>query len=661
MNFWLRQLGLSYDIRFAPFNQVFQQLLDPSSLLGANSAGANFVLVRFEDWGEGTAAHADRLLDAIRHFVGPLLVAVCPPTAGHEAASAAAEATLRRGLADVASAHLIGPSDIAALYPVAEVHDPHANELGKVPYTPEFFTALATALMRKLHAVRSTPYKVIALDCDDTLWSGICGEDGPEGVTLDAPRFALQRFMAAQREAGMLLALCSKNNEEDVDETFAAHPDMPLRPADFVARRINWADKGGNLEELAAELDLGLDSFILVDDNPKECTEVQSSAPQVLALALPPNAGEIPEYLHHVWAFDHARVTEEDRRRSAMYAQQAQRAQLARSSSSLAAFVESLQLQVTIAPAQPEQMRRIAQLTARTNQMNATTVRRSEAELAALTDAEILAVDVTDRFGSYGLTGVVIFRADAAKLRVDTLLLSCRVLGRGVEHRVLAHLGRIALDRGIPRIELPYIPTTRNRPARLFLESVAHRQSETEFAISAEEAASARYNPAAPAVIPARDEAPAAAPAFRVDYRHIATHLRTVEAIHAEVEASRPRAQQPVRVASIAPRTPLERDLAELWGELLRIPPPGVEDNFFDLGGHSLLAVQLLSRARQIYGVELSLEVVYAGPFTVAEMAKAIELKEIEQAAGGDYQDLLRELEGLSDEEVRALLDQEQG
>ena len=145
--------------------------------------------------------------------------------------------------------------------------------------------ALATAIARKIHALSHPPYKVIALDCDDTLWSGICGEDGPAGVALDPPRRALQEFMAARRAEGMLLALCSKNNEEDVVETFRVHPEMPLRFEDFAARRINWESKGANLAALAAELDLGLDSFILVDDNPKECVEAQNAAPAILAAA----------------------------------------------------------------------------------------------------------------------------------------------------------------------------------------------------------------------------------------------------------------------------------------------------------------------------------------------------------------------------------------
>lgn len=554
--------------------------------------------------------------------------------------------------------YVITPAELEELYPVADVHDPHGDELGHLPYSPVFFVALATAIARKIHAIVHPPCKLIALDCDDTLWAGICGEDGPQGTAVDQPRLALQGFMAERRRAGMLLALASKNNEEDVIETFRAHPEMPLRLEDFVAQRINWRSKAANLRSLAEELGLGLDTFILVDDNPKECSEAQAELPEVLALPLPAQAEEIPEFLKHVWAFDQARVTEEDRRRPKLYAERAERVRAERAAASLEEFLATLELEIHVAPVEPAQLPRVAQLTQRTNQMNATCGRRSEAEIQQLlcAGAECLAVEVKDRFGNYGLTGVVIFQVKGAALVADTFLLSCRVLGRGVEHRMVARLGEIARERGLERVEIPYVESQRNRPAALFLESLAVKSGGV-FRLRAEEAARVRYRvqPALNPPRPAEDASRVRLP--RCDYVRIATGLRDAAAILEHIRASSRRAAR--SGVGPPPRTPLERQLAELWAELLNVEAVGVHDNFFDLGGHSLLAVQLLSRVRQIHGVELSLEVVYSGEFTVAELAKAIELKEIEQASG-DYQELLREIESLSDEEVRALLEQEQ-
>src|ERR1017187_10258027 len=591
----MRELGLPAEIRFAAYNQVFQELLDPAGLLARNAGGVNVVLVRFDDW---PAAGAAEFIDAVRAAAGrisvPLIVVLCPGAVQFDD-------EVRRGVAGLPSVYLLTAAEIAELYPVAEVHDPDGNELGRVPYTPLYFVALATALARKIHAIVAPPFKVAALDCDDTLWAGICGGAGPEGVVLDAPRRWLQEFMAEHRRAGLLLLLCSKNNDEDVAATFRAHPEMPLAPGDFAARRINWDSKAGNLASLADELELGLDTFILVDDNPKEVQEVRAGAPSVLALLLPARAEEIPDFLAHVWAFDRARVTEEDRRRGDMYVQRAERARIARSSASLEDFLASLELEVGIAPMEPAQVDRVAQLTGRTNQMNATCIRRSAAEIERLSE-ECLTVHVTDRFGSYGLTGATasggVFRLSGA----DAARVSYRVVGvvDGApikeEARPQAGVGRLKPAPPMQASGLPLVAQT---------------------------------------VSPAN---------ARADYARMASDLRTPEQILAALRATSRRRTS--RRDIDAPRTQLERDLVALWAELLNVDAVGIHENFFELGGHSLLAVQLLSRVRQIYGVDLSLEVVYSGEFMVAELAKAIDLKEIEQA-GGDYGDLIAELDGL--------------
>jgi len=659
--FWTAELGLDYQIRFAGYAQLFQELLDPAGLFARNRGGFNVALVRLEDLATaGVEDSARKLVEAAQwaaeHFASPLIVAVCPPTPDHAAAFETSLRILCEGMRDLPGVHCLLPGEVTSLYPVAEIHDPHGDQLGHLPYTPEFFVALATAIARKIHAIANPPFKVIALDCDETLWAGICGEDGPQAVVVDPPRRALQEFIAQRRSEGMLLAMCSKNNEEDVAEVFATHPGMPLSPRDFVAQRINWESKGANLTALAAELELSLDSLIMVDDNPKECTEAQAAAPQILALPLPAQPAAIPAFLRHVWAFDRPRVTAEDQRRAEMYSQRADRARARHAAGSLEEFLASLQLEVEIAPMRPEQLPRVAQLTQRTNQMNAACVRRTEVEVRK-SGLECLVVTVRDRFGDYGLTGVMMFLAAPTALTVDTFLLSCRALGRGVEHRMVARLGQIALEHGVEQVRIPFLASQRNRPAALFLQSIA-QETAGVFELPAADAASVTRRPATPPESPPDSDAPPATVPRRVDYLKIATELRdpaaVLERIHTASRQSRP-AGKP----SDPPRTPLERELTELWAALLSVPAVGIHDNFFELGGHSLLAVQLLSRVRQICGVDLSLEVVYSGEFTVAELAKAVELKEIERT-GGEYQDLLRELEGLSDEEVRVLLAEEQ-
>jgi FkbH-like protein len=685
LQFWIRELTWHYNLQFAPYNQVFQQLLDPSSLLASNRHGIDVVLVRFEDWGRyGSDAapngldieeNAGQLISCLRSaaasFKVPIIVCICPASPAFVSDPARAELQHRleerliRELAGLETVHMISPGQLAALYPVPNAHDPHADELGHVPYTPLFFTALGTMLARRIHALRMSPYKVIALDCDETLWKGICGEDGPLGIEIDAPHRALQQFMAAQHDAGMLLCLATKNNQVDVFDTFRMHPDMPLRLDHFVSWRIDWESKAANLAMLAEELELGLDSFILLDDNAKECSEVEAAQPEVLALTLPPDPERIPDFLRHVWAFDHAKVTEVDRQRTALYTQQVERGRAARQVASLGEFVESLQIEVRIAPMASPDLARVAQLTQRTNQMNFTTIRRSESDLQALAGSEILTVHVSDRFGDYGLTGVAIVAAHDNALVIDTFLLSCRVLGRGVEHRLLAALGEMALERNLAAVEAPLTCTARNLPALLFLKNVGLEFQHVEadqlrFRFPASRAAKIRYKPGSGPVSKTTSEtpAPAAAPRKRIPYARIAAEwsdpARLLERIRA---AAAPKAAR--KAPYIAPRTELERRLAGIWSEALGSDGIGVHDDFFDLGGHSLLAVQLMSRVRQELGVDLSLELVYSGVFTVAELAEAIEVKEMERSGGDQYAALLAELEGLSDEEVRELLAKE--
>lgn len=685
--FWMKELGLSFDIGFAPYNQLFQQVLDPASLLATNQNGINVVLLRFEDWTRFDAARSLQDLETdVRQFLGlletaarssatPLILAICPPSPAflnqpcHTDFQHRMQELAVARLADSGILYVVTPEDLARQYPVPEIHDPHGDELGHVPYTPEFFAALGSLLARKIHALRVPPFKVIVLDCDETLWSGICGEDGPEGVVLDEPRRALQEFVLSQREAGMLLCLASKNNPEDVEETFRVHPEMPLRPEHFVATRINWDPKPKNLRELSDELDLALDSFILIDDNPKECSEVQTGCPEVLTLALPPDPAEIPDFLRNVWAFDHLRVTEEDRRRNELYAQRLQRGRAEKQAADLGGFLASLQLEISIAPAVPAQIPRISQLTQRTNQMNFTTVRRSEGEIRELLDsgaAECLTVSVSDRFGSYGLTGVMIFTTSPAALEIDTFLLSCRALGRGVEHRMLAKLGEIARERGIPAVEACFRRTQRNQPALLFLESAGKQfsspgEGQMRFRFPAAYAAALVYRPNGRPKHTERESAPASGPARKaVDYARIAEDFRSARQVLEHLRGLR-RARPSSAGAAAPPRTELEGRLVRIWADTLGLSTVGVHDNFFDLGGHSLLAVELLSRVRKELGVDLSLEVVYTGDFTVAELAKAIELKEIEQIGAGEYAALIEELEKLTDEEVRQLLAQEGG
>ena len=688
LRFWFEELGLPHEVAFAPYQQLLASLIDSTGPYAANRAGANIVLFRLEDLASEPAhleAHAWELVSTVQQAAArdavPMLLAMCPDSPRF--AETEAHQALARKLRHAIPAAIEGESNLLyvsaeaaiARYEVTEVDDPVAERTGHIPYRESFFAALATQLIRTVTALERAPLKVITVDCDNTLWSGVCGEDGPEQVTVDAGRRALQHALAAQRGRGTLLAIASKNNAADVEEAFAAHPDMPLHLTDFSASRINWAPKSDNLAELGAELKLGLDAFALLDDDAKECAEVRRECPQVLTVQLPHDSAQLPRFLEHLWLFDHfGRVTEEDLRRSGNYAAQAARARLEAQSHDLAGFHASLRLEVVFAPVTADTLPRASQLTLRTNQMNTTLRRYHEAELrAALAnqDLEAFTATVGDRFGSYGLVGLVLYRLEAESLVVTGLLLSCRALGRGVEHRMLAHVAEIAIQQGRPRVAVEFAPGPRNQPAREFLASLsggaAGKDVGAQVSIAAEELKTLVYipNSAQPAKLSQPPEfAAESAVSMEIptriirgfDYERIARDYQTAAQIAAAVSHRRQERARLARAVSAPPGTPLEEQLAAIWRDLLGVASVGVDDDFFDLGGHSLLAVQLLSRIHQDLGVELPDSVIYGEKLRIRSMARTIELQQLGVAHQEDYQRLLEEIEALSDEDVALLL-----
>jgi len=660
LRYWMDRLELPVTIEFAPYNQAFQQLLDPNSLFATTQRGLNVILVRFEDWsgspGETSANQLENINRNLREFVAaikqaslrstvPHLVCVCPPSdqspIGNHAV--ARETSFAKQLESLAGIHILTSRELARLYPVADFYDPSGDELGHIPYTPQFFTALATAIARKFHALNRAAHKVIVLDLDQTLWSGVCGEDGPKGICLDDTRIFLQQFMLARQETGMLLCLCSKNNEEDVWPVFEQRADMLLQREHFTAWRINWSAKSENLKALAKELQLGLDSFIFIDDNPVECAEVEANCPEVLTLQLPDEPKLIPQFLQHCWAFDHLKLTAEDRHRAEMYQQNRQRDQLHARSGNLNEFLAGLELNVKIEAMADEQLSRVAQLTQRTNQFNCTSLRRTDADIRQLlAPAEILTVSVSDRFGDYGLTGVVIFAAKEISLDVETFLLSCRILGRGIEHRVLARLGEIAAERKLEWVDVHFNPSPKNKPAHDFLQGIGDKFRQPLnggyiFRLPATFASQVTLRSQSIELEPAlsiNERAPDHASRnsghgtpnshhrkFRL-CREIALDLNDPARIHAQIE-SKAVVQHRTCATYLPPHTELETQLCEIWQKLLRVDRVGITDNFFEIGGHSLLAVRLFAEINRVTSKKLPLVTIFQSP-TVEQLAHAL-------------------------------------
>ncbi|WP_204005509.1 HAD-IIIC family phosphatase [Virgisporangium aurantiacum] len=565
-----------------------------------------------------------------------------------------AEKQLVAAFAGDARVRVLTEEDVRRQYPVAARFDPYGNSTAHVPYTPAMFAALATVTVRAVHAAATPRPKVIVVDADNTLWDGVVGEDGALGVVVGPARRAFQEFLLEQRAAGRLLCLCSKNVESDVLDVLSGHPDMLLRTGHLAAMRVNWAPKSANVHELAAELSLGVDSFVFLDDNPVECAEVEAGCPGTLALRVPADAEAVVPFLRHCWPLDIAEVTAEDRERADRYRAERQRDAARTQAPSLETFLATLELTVDVRPLADADLARAAQLTRRTNQFNLTTVRRGPAELASLpAGLRCHVVDVRDRFGDYGQVGVVVAGVERDALVVETFLVSCRVLGRGVEHRILAAIAELAGAEGRTRVVLPYEPTERNQPALRFLESLpAHRVDTAtgarfELAVAAEITPRYEEKPVAVTVVEAAAER-------ETDWAYIATTLATAEQVLAAIDARRG-----APVSTVVTDDPVEAAVAAIWARLLDFPPRSVHDNFFDLGGHSMLIVRFATAVRDEFGVELAIDELFTAAFTVADIARTVRQRQLDSASETELADLLDELDQLSDDEIRAMLDLE--
>jgi FkbH-like protein len=640
--FWARELRWPTQMIFAPYNQVFQALLDPASELHKDGNALNALLIRPEDWiryQEGSALRREtvakttgELIDAVRQakLSAPVVIYLCPgsPDTPDRDAITAAEHQIEAALIGAPGVTVLRADRALASYAITEVHDARTDGIGHIPFTREWFSALGTELVRRATGRQRTPLKVIALDCDNTLWRGVAGEDGALGVKVDGPYRALQEFMAAQADAGVLLCLVSKNETEDVLRVFDQNPGFVLRRDQIAGHRINWLPKSGNLRALAAELNLGLDSFAFVDDNPVECAEVAAACPQVLTLCLPKHADDIPAFLASVWAFDRHNVTDEDRKRGKQMAQNKQRDELRAETGSFNDFLTKLALVVDAVPADDKSMPRLAQLSQRTNQFNNTGIRYDEAQLRRQLEGDLhaTAVSVRDRFGDYGLVGAVFYRLAKVAIEVEGFLLSCRVLGRGVEHRLVADLGRAAQAHGRASVRIAVKRLDRNEPFFRFLGTLdgAFTDDRSAFVIATEAAVVARFDPDRHGDLTVAEAS--SAPTTAVSDVHVARQaalagvagwLRRASDIQDRLDSEGKRKRGAV---GTPPQGEAEHAIAAIWLRVLRIDAVGRDDNFFEIGGNSLLLVQVNSGVIEHFAKDVPITTLFQFP-TIATLA----------------------------------------
>jgi FkbH-like protein len=507
--------GSAAEFKIGPYNQLFQTCLDPEASFGGPTEIV-VLLWRLEDLvldemtsflssDEGALARASgkvaSLADMIRQlrgrFAGMVVAGVPPYPTGLATGLLALDnptglGALHRELIGefvdaldrIEGVSLVDLDALQRQVGLAASFDPRKWYLYRQPFSDAFLHAAGNQLSRPITASRRAAKKCVVLDADNTLWGGIVGEDGIDGIQIgdEFPGSAYRDFqtlLLGWRSRGVLLAVASRNNEADVWEVFDRHSGMVLRREHLSAWQINWLPKAGNIPLIAKALNIGTDSLVFIDDNPMEIAYMRDARPEVTSVLLPSDPADIVSAMQELTLFDQIEVTDEDRKRADMmqaeHGREALGVQVSHDD-----FLKALDLGIDLFRAKTQDLGRITQLINKTNQFNLTTIRRSLDEVRALAgsdDWRVYGLRVADRFGEYGLTGVIIAQVspDGRRWTLDSLLMSCRVLGRGIEAALIGGLAADARAEGVAEFRGSFIPSAKNALSASFLPDQGFR------------------------------------------------------------------------------------------------------------------------------------------------------------------------------------------
>jgi len=363
---------------------------------------------------------------------------------------------------------------------------------GDIKISLDYIPFLADEFLNYILASLGLSKRCIVLDLDNTLWGGVVGEDGFDGIQLGSnPQgnayVEFQKHLLALNQRGILLAINSKNNLEDALKVIDDHPNMILRRNNFSCLKINWNDKVSNMKEISQELNFGLDNFVFFDDDPVNREFMKSSLPQVHTVNLSKDPSQYSIILQNLKEFDTLKITKEDSERNQMYLEQQNRKELQNNIVDLDDFLKQLELKVSLKLANEFTIPRISQLTMKTNQFNLTTKRYQEEDIEKLAkdkDFFVGCAQVVDKFGDNGITSVyIINKQNKKEWIIDTFLLSCRVMGREIEKAILAHIILDAKNNDVDKIYANYIPTQKNKPIENFLSNCGFKHENNSWVI----------------------------------------------------------------------------------------------------------------------------------------------------------------------------------
>ncbi len=495
--------GLALTLHEAGFDQYRQELLNPVGGLDASRPDAIVVALNLESTfpalSAATCAATAELpsiddwvatfrslveLYRLRSAVPLFLLEFIPPAYEMDGLLPASlfdwTMELNRALAAIAkqlpSTFVIDAARLACCSNLGDWRDARLWSLARAGINPKKFPALGARIARAFAALRRPAAKCLVLDLDNTLWGGILGDAGADGIACGAADYPasayrdFQQAILALRSRGILIAVASKNDRANVDEVFRKRTDMPLKAEHVSEWEVHWEPKPDSLRRIAARLNIGLDSIVFLDDNPAEVDLVKMALPEVRAYRMPARPEQFVPFLANLEDFDQLQLSAEDLRRGELYELRKKQAEAAASATDLESFYRSLRMVMTPEPAGPSNFERIVQLIHKTNQFNLTTRRHDEAALTArlANGSELWAFRASDIHGDHGIIAVALLDFDGGECVVDTFLMSCRVIGRTLETAILSFVENRAAARGSARIRGEYLPTAKNGLVREF-------------------------------------------------------------------------------------------------------------------------------------------------------------------------------------------------
>ena len=496
---WGYEAGLRYDVFDADYNQIDAQTMDPGSELYEFKPGwvvlANCTDKLYDAYCAYPAGERSRFAEAMRdrlvvvwqrieHNIGARMLqfnfpawddrvfgdfgAKTPESFSYQLRKL--NFLLAESCAEYKNVFLVDIDGLQSRLGESAVRDPKMYCIAKMPFRTDFLPYIAKQITDTVLAASGTFKKCIVLDLDNTLWGGVIGDDGLDGIQIGELGLghafsAFQAWLKEMKNRGIILCVCSKNNEPAAKEPFEKHPEMVLKLEDISVFVANWEDKAGNIRHIQSVLNIGMDSLVFLDDNPFEREVVRSLIPGITVPELPENPEEYVDYLRSLNLFETASYSDADRVRTQQYRAEAQRVSLQNQCADYDSYLEGLEMIAEAKPFDPFHFPRIAQLTQRSNQFNLRTVRYTEQEIADIaTDDKYITLYFTlkDKFGDHGLISAVIMEKQEDKLFVNTWLMSCRVLKRGMEEFIVNKMVSAAQEAGFETLEGEYLKTAKN-------------------------------------------------------------------------------------------------------------------------------------------------------------------------------------------------------